>query len=174
MTKDTSSERTHDAEALRVLTPADSATPAEFVSIILPCFNEADNIVTTYERVSAAVEKCDVRWELVFVDDGSRDKTQELLADICDRDQRVSAIVFARNFGHQAALTAGLMWAGGDAVITLDSDLQHPPEMIPVFLQKWREGARVVQGVRRTAMRGIAKTLTSGIFYAWLNRFTEV
>jgi glycosyltransferase involved in cell wall biosynthesis len=174
MTRSTPHESPHNSEPLLVPTAAEPARPAELVSIVLPCFNEADNLVTVYERVSAAAEKCSVRWEIVFVDDGSRDETAELLASICGRDRRVNAIVFTRNFGHQAALTAGLMWARGDAVITLDADLQHPPEMIPVFLQKWREGARVVQGVRRTATRGMGKALTSRIFYAWLNRFTEV
>jgi len=163
-----SSGRLHNASDSLV------APTGEFLSIVLPCFNEGENILTVYERVSAAVERCGVQWELLFVDDGSRDKTREILAELCHRDHRVKAIVFARNFGHQAALTAGLILATGDAVVTLDADLQHPPEMIPVFIQKWREGARVVQGIRRAAVRSIGKALTSSLFYAWLNRFTEV
>jgi polyisoprenyl-phosphate glycosyltransferase len=140
----------------------------------VPCFNEAENVQAAYQRISAAAEKCGVAWELLFVDDGSRDQTEELLAEISQRDPRVKVISFSRNFGHQAALTAGMILAIGDAVIMLDGDLQHPPELIPTFFQKWLDGAKVVQGIRRSSVRSIGKALTSRLFYTWLNRFTEV
>ena len=144
------------------------------LSIVVPCFNEAENVLAAYQRISAAAEKCGVAWELLFVDDGSRDQTEELLAEISQRDPRVKVISFSRNFGHQAALTAGMALARGDAVITLDGDLQHPPELIPTFFQKWLDGAMVVQGIRLSSVRSIGKALSSRLFYAWLNRFTEV
>lgn len=164
----------HEPDSSHETRPKAPSAPARLLSIVVPCFNEAQNVQAMYERVAAAAEKCGVPWELLFVDDGSRDQTDALLADLAAREPRVKVITFSRNFGHQAALTAGMMLARGDAVITLDGDLQHPPELIPVFCQRWREGARVVQGVRHSAVRSIGKALTSRLFYTWLNRFTEV
>jgi dolichol-phosphate mannosyltransferase len=158
-----------------VLRPSDARTePRPTLSIVIPCFNEAENVPAVHRRIAAAAAQCGASWELVFVDDGSRDETRTRLAELCRRDPRVRAVVFSRNFGHQAALTAGLMVARGAAVVTLDADLQHPPELITRFLALWREGAKVVQAVRRSTPRGAGKAVTSRVFYAWLNRLTEV
>ena len=148
--------------------------PRVVLSIIVPCFNEAENLGAVYDRISHAADKCGVSWELLFVDDGSRDRSRAILAGLARRDARVRAIVFSRNFGHQTALAAGMLHARGDAVVMLDGDLQHPPELITAFFREWRRGAKVVQAVRRSATRSFAKALTSRIFYAWLNRLTEV
>jgi glycosyltransferase involved in cell wall biosynthesis len=127
-----------------------------------------------HRRVTAAASQCARSWEVVFVDDGSSDDTKKLLSDLCQRDPHVRAVIFSRNFGHQAALSAGLMLARGHAVITLDGDLQHPPELIPSFVARWREGARIVQAVRHAAARRAGKAFTSRAFYAWINRLTEI
>ncbi len=148
--------------------------PGVVLSIVVPCFNEAENLGAMYDRISAAADTCSVPWELLFVDDGSRDQSREILARLSRRDVRVRAIIFSRNFGHQTALAAGMMHARGDAVIMLDADLQHPPELITAFFQEWHRGAKVVQAVRRSATRSFAKALTSRVFYSWLNRLTEV
>lgn len=148
--------------------------PRPTLSVVVPCFNEAENVTAVHRRIGAAADRCAVTWEMVFVDDGSRDRTKALVKELCEEDPRVRLVVFSRNFGHQAALTAGLLVAEGDAVIMLDADLQHPPELIPTFVERWREGAKVVQAVRRSAVRHVAKALSSRAFYASLNRLTEV
>mgnify|MGYP002622857590 CR=1 FL=1 len=118
------------------------------LSIVIPCYNEAANLVALHERLSAAVKGVTGDVEFLFVDDGSRDATLDRLRELAAKDARVRAISLSRNFGHQAALSAGLDEAGGDAVLVMDADLQHPPEMIPTFIEKWQEGYDVVYAYR--------------------------
>lgn len=119
----------------------------ELVSVVAPMFNEAGTAQTFYERVRATLEG--LPWELVLVDDGSTDGTGEVLARLAQEDSRVRVLRLSRNFGHQAALTAGLDHASGDAVVTTDADLQDPPEFIARLLEEWRRGADVVHAIRR-------------------------
>jgi dolichol-phosphate mannosyltransferase len=114
--------------------------------VVVPVFNEEATVQELYARVRVALD--DVPFELIVVDDGSRDATAELLSAITGEDDRVRVLALSRNFGHQAALTAGLDHAAGDAVVMMDADLQDPPELIPTMLEHWRRGSDVVYAVR--------------------------
>lgn len=114
-------------------------------------------------------------FELIFVDDGSTDGTISILDELSRNDTRVQALLMARNFGHQVALTCGLDYAKGDAVITMDGDMQHPPEMLPLLLEKWEEGFEVVQTIR-VDTKGVSwfKKCTSGMFYRLINAMSDI
>ena len=120
-------------------------------SVVLPVYNESEVIKVCIERLVAVMEYLGDPFELIFVDDGSRDESLSILAAHCERDKRIKAISFSRNFGHQAALFAGLEYARGQAVISMDADLQHPPELIPQMVQLWREGHDVVYTIKQAA-----------------------
>jgi polyisoprenyl-phosphate glycosyltransferase len=121
------------------------------LSVVAPVLNEEEIVETFYRRVRDAIPE--VEFELVLVDDGSKDATPRILDELASQDSRVHVVHLSRNFGYQAAVTAGLDHAGGDAVVTIDADLQDPPELIPELLQRWREGSDVVYAVR-TARKG--------------------
>lgn len=141
------------------------------VSVVAPCFNEAECLVEFHHELSDAVSGLPYDFEFILVDDGSTDRTAEIATGLARSDSRVRVITFSRNFGHQAALLAGFDAARGEAVITMDSDLQHPPALIPELLAGWREGADIVFTVRRdTAGAGLWKRLTGGAFYWLINR----
>jgi dolichol-phosphate mannosyltransferase len=114
------------------------------LSVVVPIYNEEENIPAFHAAVKAVMETMDERWEIVYVNDGSRDSSLPLLLDIQRRDPRVTVLEFARNFGHQAALTAGLQAARGDAVMLMDGDFQDPPEVLPRMVRAWKDGAKVV------------------------------
>lgn len=134
------------------------------VSVVAPVYNEAETLEEFYARVVTAMDG--VRFELTLVDDGSSDSTPEILDRLAASDERVKVISLSRNFGHQAALTAGLDSAKGDAVAMLDADLQDPPEVITAMLERWRQGADVVYAVRTTrAGETRLKLTTSRWFY---------
>ena len=118
------------------------------ISIIAPVYNEEKVLPELYKRVSKVMEGVGEPWELVLVNDGSVDQSAQIIADLHDQDDRVKGISFSRNFGFQEAVTAGLDYASGAAVILTDADLQDPPEVIPKMIAKWREGYDVVYGVR--------------------------
>ena len=144
-------------------------------SIVVPLFNEEEVINETYKRLKAVMDGMNEPYELVFVNDGSRDKTAELAREICAGDKNVKLINFSRNFGHQTAITAGMDYAVGDAVVVIDADLQDPPEVIPKMAEKWREGYDVVYG-KRVQRKGetFFKKITAKFFYRFLRRMTEV
>jgi glycosyltransferase involved in cell wall biosynthesis len=147
----------------------------ELVSVVVPLFNERATARAMYERLAAVFDGLPaVDAELVFVDDGSRDGTLELLHEVAADDRRVRVIGLSRNFGHQAAITAGLDHASGDAVVLIDGDLQDPPEVIPEMLERWRAGADVVYGARR-ARRGESafKRATAKLFYRIIGRLSD-
>lgn len=118
------------------------------LSIVIPCYNEAAVLATTWIRLRDVLNSLSIGSEVLFVNDGSTDGTGEILETLAAGDERVAVLTLSRNFGHQAALTAGLDAAWGDAVVLLDADLQDPPELIPRFLEAWREGGEVICGVR--------------------------
>lgn len=140
------------------------------ISIVIPCFNEEGNIRAMYDRLTSVMGSVGHDYELLFVDDGSTDDTLNRLKQIHAADKRVKIIEFARNFGHQPAVCAGLDYADGDAVIMMDADLQHPPELIPEMVRKWEEGIEVVYTVREDA-EDISwfKKMTSKGFYRLFN-----
>ena len=145
------------------------------LSVVLPVFDEAEVIDATHRRIVAALgsdRAFDL--EIVYVDDGSRDGTAARLAAIAAGDPRVGVVTFSRNFGHQAAVTAGLRHAVGDAVAVMDADLQDPPEIVPAMVEKWREGHDVVYGVRRDRKEWLAKRLAYDLFYRLLSRVADV
>jgi dolichol-phosphate mannosyltransferase len=147
---------------------------AELLSIVVPCFNEAGNIPGLHERLSRVLNSIPaMACEIICVDDGSTDNTNEVLRSLRERDSRIGILRFVRNFGHQAALNAGLRHARGTAVIMMDADLQHPPEMIPQLIEKWRGGYDVVQTIRRS-QPGLTKSLTSRAFYTLMRSVSEV
>lgn len=146
------------------------------LSIVIPCFNEEEVISETVKRLKAfCADLSDLDVELIFIDDGSCDRTRELLRDFAVKDERIHMIGFARNFGHQIAVTAGIDAARGDAVVLIDADLQDPPEVIHQMIVKWREGYDVVYGTRieRLGESGF-KLATARGFYRLLNRLSDV
>jgi polyisoprenyl-phosphate glycosyltransferase len=150
-----------------------AATGGLLVSVVIPAYNEEKNVAAVYEAIRSSLagpESC----EIIFVDDGSTDATAARIRDLRARDPAVRLLRFGRNFGQQSALLAGLAAASGAAVITLDCDLQHPPELIPGMVQAWRNGAQVVQMIRtQTEGAGPFKTLSSRIFYRLVNMLSE-
>lgn len=147
----------------------------KLISIVVPVFNEQENVIVFYQEVCKYMNPLGYFFELIFVDDGSGDSTAMILDHLTQQDTRVRAVMLARNFGHQVALTCGLDYAKGDAVITMDGDLQHPPEMLPILLRKWEEGFEVVQTIRKdTTGVSWAKRFTSDLFYRLINAMSNV
>jgi glycosyltransferase involved in cell wall biosynthesis len=145
------------------------------LSVVIPAFNEEANVVLMYERLAAALTEAVDGLEILFVDDGSRDSTWARITELAGRDERVRGLRFARNFGHQAALTAGVDAARGRAVAIIDADLQDPPEVITEMLARWREGAEVVYGQREEREGETAfKKVTAALFYRLLRTITNV
>jgi glycosyltransferase involved in cell wall biosynthesis len=144
-------------------------------SIIAPIFNEVQNIPELYPRIRNVMDKTGESWELIMVDDGSQDGSTELIRALHNQDPRVRPLIFARNFGHQIAVTAGLDYSRGDAVVIIDSDLQDPPEVILDLIAKWQSGYEVVYAVR-TEREGETwfKEFTASLFYRLIYRITDV
>jgi dolichol-phosphate mannosyltransferase len=145
------------------------------ISLIIPIFNEEKNIPILYEHVKKVVDSTPHLWELIFVNDGSRDGSVTELQKIRDIDSRVKIIDFSRNFGKEIAMTAGINNCRGDACMMIDADLQHPVELIPEFIKKWEDGAEVVVGVRKKNKgEGIVKKAGSYFFYKIINRISDM
>ena len=153
--------------------PGDRDHPV--ISVVAPVFNEEAILPEFYRRTAAALDKSDQSWELVLVNDGSRDSSPALMRDLHQRDARVKVVSFARNFGHQIAITAGMDYAAGDAVVVIDSDLQDPPETILDLLAKWHEGYQVIYTIR-TERKGETwfKEFTARLFYRIICRITDI
>jgi len=144
-------------------------------SIVAPIFNELDNLPELHHRVHEVMSSTGGTWELLLVDDGSTDGSTERILELAKQDVHVRPVIFARNFGHQPAITAGWDYARGDAVIIIDSDLQDPPEAIPDLIAKWREGYEVVYAVRAEREgEGWFKKTTAALFYRIVQRITDV
>jgi dolichol-phosphate mannosyltransferase len=144
-------------------------------SIVAPIFNELENLPELYRRMRDVMSATRETWELLLVDDGSTDGSTESIMELAKQDKHVRPVIFARNFGHQVAITAGWDYARGDAVVTIDADLQDPPEAIPELIAKWREGYEVVYAVRaeREGETWFKKT-TAALFYRIVHRITDV
>lgn len=140
-------------------------------SIIIPCYNEQEVLTETHRRLTDVMKRMGDSYELVYVNDGSRDKTPEMLNDLAKQDSNVRVVHFARNGGHQIAVTAGLDYASGDALVIIDADLQDPPEVIPEMAAKWREGFDVVYGQRRSRQgESRFKEITAKAYYKILQK----
>ena len=147
------------------------------VSVVLPAYNEQDVLSLAYQRLTAMRQPLDalgVDLELVFVNDGSVDRTPEMLEELARRDDAVRVVNLTRNFGHQAAVCAGLSLARGDAVAVMDCDLQDPPELLPQLIERWREGSHVVYGVRKHRKEGVVKRFGYWAFYRVLGRISDL
>ncbi|MBI4782121.1 MAG: glycosyltransferase family 2 protein [Oscillatoriophycideae cyanobacterium NC_groundwater_1537_Pr4_S-0.65um_50_18] len=144
-------------------------------SLVVPIYNEEDNILELHRRLSRVIESLDGETELILVDDGSRDRSLMLMRELHEQDDRVSYLSLARNFGHQVAVTAGLNFARGEAIVVLDADLQDPPELIPEMIALWRHGYQVVyaQRTQRQKERWL-KRVTAYAFYRVLRHLADV
>src|SRR3989304_4102601 len=144
-------------------------------SIVAPNYNEAGSIQEFYRRIYSTMESLGEAWEMVWVDDGSTDGSTDTIRELACQDQHVRPVIFARNFGHQLAVTAGLDYARGDAVVIIDADLQDPPELIPEMLAKWKEGYEVVFAIREEREgESWIKKLTARGFYRLMGRAVNV
>lgn len=149
--------------------------PQPIYSIVAPIYNEVEILPQFYERVRAVMTAVGEPWELILVNDGSRDGSLEVMLALADQDPNVKMVNFARNFGHQVAVTAGIDHATGQAVVLIDSDLQDPPEVIPLMIEQWKAGFDVVYAVR-TEREGESwfKLTTAKWFYRFVYRITDV
>ena len=145
------------------------------ISFVVPVYNEAENLREFYKRLTEVMAGIEYDYQLLFVDDGSNDGSVLLLKELTRNDERVQAFLLSRNFGHQMALTCGLDNACGDAVITMDGDSQHPPELVPELISLWEAGSEIVQTVRRdTEDASFFKKLTSRLYYKLINKMSKV
>jgi glycosyltransferase involved in cell wall biosynthesis len=144
------------------------------VSVAIPVYNEEESISLLLDQLRPVIDKLPYEFEVLFIDDGSTDGTYRAIQEARKKDPRIKALSFSRNFGHQAALIAGLQFAKGDAVITMDGDLQHPPGLIPDLIGKWREGFQIVYTIREATIKeSFFKRLTSRFFYRVINAFSD-
>lgn len=143
-------------------------------SIVIPMYNEEEVIKETYNRLKEVMDQSSESYELLFVNDGSKDRSAQIIAELARTDKNIRLIDFSRNFGHQIAVTAGMDYARGQAVVIIDADLQDPPEVIPRMLEKWREGYDVVYG-KRLKRQGetFFKKFTAYLFYRILGALTD-
>lgn len=154
---------------------AESHEGCPLLSVVVPCYNEEDVIDAFYGRVSPILAAIDDNHEIVFVNDGSRDRTAELVGALHLRDDRVKMIDLSRNFGKEIAMTAGLDFATGSAVVVIDADLQDPPELISMMVDKWREGYDVIYATRTVREgEGVFKKATATMFYRVIGKLTRI
>lgn len=148
----------------------------DMLSIVIPMYFEEDVAEECYSRLTDVCQSIDnIDYELVFVNDGSTDNTLTILKDLHAKDKHVKIVNFSRNFGHSAAVSAGIDYAKGDAVVLIDADLQDPPELIKIFVEKWREGYDVVYGVRsKRKGETVFKKATAHLYYAFLDNLSEI
>ena len=152
------------------------SSDSPLISVVTPAHNEEGNIRRFYTEVSQTLNQITDSWEIIFVNDGSTDNSAELMRQVHEEDSRCKAVIFSRNYGFQIAIAAGLRASSGKAVIVMDADLQHPPELIPVMVEKWKEGFHVVNTVRTGYGNNasLLKKVTSAAFYKVMNAVSEV
>lgn len=145
------------------------------VSVVLPAFNEQGNIPVIAKKLEEVLTDIGYDYEIIFVNDGSKDSTQEVLTSVTASNNKIHFIELSRNFGHQNALKAGMDMAGGDCVISMDCDMQHPPELIADFIKKWEEGYEVVYSLRKESKKLTGfKRNTSKLFYSVINNMSDI
>ena len=148
----------------------------KMISVVVPMYYEEESAQICYEKLNEELKKLEnYEHEIIFINDGSKDKTLEILKNISKEDKNVKVISFSRNFGHQCAVTAGLKYVNGDVICIIDADLQDPPELIKDMLKKWEEGYEVIYGKRKTRKgESFFKLFTAKMFYKTLNFFSDV
>ena len=146
------------------------------ISIIIPAYNEEEVAQECYNRLEEVLNKLNnYENEIIFINDGSKDKTLEILTELANQNENVKIVSFSRNFGHQAAVTAGLKYVTGDVILIIDADLQDPPELLPEMLKLWEEGNEVIYGERKTREgESRFKLFTAKMFYNTLNALSDV
>ena len=144
------------------------------ISIVIPILNEQENLTQLKERLIQASPLWNESFEIILVDDGSTDKSLEIMKSFSSNDNRFRIIKLSRNFGHQAAISAGIKMSKGDAVIVMDGDLQDPPEELPRFLKKWREGFHVVYAIRKNRKEAWYKKIAYKVFYRLLSKISDI
>ena len=144
------------------------------LSVVVPCFDEEDVILLAYRRLVDVLGSRDFRLQIIFVDDGSDDSTPEMAAKLARGDPRVKAVLLSRNFGHQAAISAGLANADGDAAVVMDADLQDPPEAVIQMVETWLGGADVVYGIRTKRKESLLKRISYRVFYRAFQRLSNI
>jgi glycosyltransferase involved in cell wall biosynthesis len=160
------------AGVFQVDQPGVSTCPV--LSVVIPVYEEEDNLPLLYARLTRVLEGHEPNYEILFIDDGSRDGSLAVLRQLVEKDRRLTAVELARNFGHQVAISAGLDYARGQAVIIMDADLQDPPEVLPQFIDKWREGHEVVYAIRAHRQEGPLKRLAYAVFYRILQKIADI
>lgn len=148
--------------------------PQPVLSVVIPVFEEGENIPLLYSRLKAVLDAAEPDYEIVFVDDGSRDDSLNILHELVDSNPRLTLVELARNFGHQVAVSAGLDHSRGRAVIIMDADLQDPPEVLPQFIDKWREGHDVVYAIRERRKESWPMRVAYAIFYRTLQKVASI
>jgi len=144
-------------------------------SFVVPAYNEEANVLILFERINALMNNVDDTWELIFINDGSVDNTINVLKNLSKNNKHLKYIDLSRNFGHQAALSAGLKYANGEAIISLDCDLQDPPEVILQMIEKWKEGFHIVYARRQNFRKdSILKKIGSKVYYRFMGKFTRI
>jgi len=143
------------------------------ISVVIPVYNEEENLFVLIQNLLSMLKEIQ-NYEILFINDGSSDNSRPILENFCEENKNIKLINLSRNFGHQKALTAGLEFAQGDAVILMDADLQDPPELIPEFIKKWREGYDVVYAVRNRRQENIFKKSAYFFFYRFLNKISDI
>lgn len=144
------------------------------VSFVVPVYNEESNLQEFYKRITQVMAGETYDYRIIFIDDGSSDSTAFIIKQLAEKDSKVEAFLLSRNYGHQMALTCGLDNADGDAVITMDGDLQHPPELVPKMLRLWEAGNQIVKTIRKkTSDASFFKNITSSLYYKVLNMLTR-
>lgn len=147
----------------------------KLISVVVPVYNEQENIEVFHQAIQQAFHDLDYDYELIFVDDGSKDASAYVLQALTEQDPNVKFIMLSRNFGHQTALTCGLDYANGDAVVTMDGDMQHPPSMLPALIRDWEDGYELIQTVRlSTSGASFFKKITSKVYYKIINMLAQV
>jgi dolichol-phosphate mannosyltransferase len=144
------------------------------ISVVIPVYNEAQNLPLLFRRLQATLGTLNDTWEIVFVDDGSMDTGIKFLRELASTDARITLVELSRNFGHQVAISAGLAYARGEGVIIMDADLQDPPEVLPQFIDKWREGYDVVYAIRQKRKERFFKRLAYAVFYRLLKQLATI
>lgn len=144
------------------------------ISVVVPCFNEKENILKTYNRLRTVLQKCTKNYEIIFIDNGSTDGSQKIFEALVQKDSHVIVIVYSRNFGPHGAYSGGLMNITGDAVVCIDADLQDPPELIPEMIKKWQEGYDVVYGARKKRKGNILRKILTIVYYRILSRLSDI
>ena len=162
--------------SIRFENAMEASSGSPLLSIVTPALNEEGNVERFYTEVARVLNGITESWEIIFVNDGSTDNSAELMRRLHENDPRCKAVIFSRNYGNQLAIAAGLRASSGKAVIVMDADLQHPPELIPVMVEKWKEGYHVVNTIRTGYgdKAGLMKKFTSAAFYKVMNAISDV